>query len=126
MARAVSATGTITLTDSVGSDAQESKSIAASFTGTVSQSTSQGLASTILAAVELPLATVSFLYLKNLSSTATVTVVWTPLAGASATVQTLQPGSFILICQTAAGAGITALSLQASVSSTPYEMILAG
>jgi hypothetical protein len=69
---------------------------------------------------------VNFVYIKNNHATNTVTVTWTPNGGASAVVQTLEPGSALILSQAVTAAGITALSLQASGASTPVEYILVG
>jgi hypothetical protein len=77
-------------------------------------------------AIALPITPIQFLYIKNLHATNTVTVTWTPLSGTSATIQILEPGSAIIFCQAIAGAGISALTVVASGTTTQIEYILGG
>lgn len=75
----------------------------------------------------LPIATVQYIYLKNSHATQTIAVTLTPTGGASAIVNTLRPGDYIIISASAgAGSGFTALSLNASGAATTGEMILGG
>jgi hypothetical protein len=74
--------------------------------------------------ITLPVATVQFVYIKNLHATQSVAVTWTALPGGSNFAITLEPGAIVIILEAAAGGGISALSLQASGASTPVEFIL--
>ena len=76
--------------------------------------------------VTLPVSPLKFLYIKNIDPTATIQVTWTPNGGAINVVLTLEAGSAIMFIEAAAGAGITALSLESSATSSNVEMILAG
>lgn len=66
--------------------------------------------------------------LKHTGQTGTITVVWTPNGGSSATVIVLGPGDMIAFWQTTTNAayGISALALTASVSTTPFELFIGG
>jgi hypothetical protein len=76
--------------------------------------------------ITLPGSPTTFVHMKNLHATNTVTVTWTPNGGSSNTVITLEPGGWI---QTGSGVastgGITALSVVASATATPIEYVLA-
>lgn len=75
----------------------------------------------------LPIATIQFYYLKNTHATQTIAVTLTPTGGASAIVNTLRPGDWMMLSTSAgAGSGFTALSLNASGAATTAEQILAG
>ena len=65
---------------------------------------------------------------KHTGTTGTITVIWTPTGGASATILVLNPLDMIAFWQitTAVGAGISALSLTASVANTPFELFIGG
>ncbi len=78
-------------------------------------------------AIALPIATVQFIYLKNTHASQTIAVSWTPTGGASAIVQTLRPGDWIIFsASTGTGSGLTALSLNASGAATTCEYVLFG
>lgn len=66
------------------------------------------------------------LALKNLHASGTITVIWTPTTGASATIAVLGAGAglFLWDDNTHATAGISALSLTASIANTDYELFL--
>lgn len=125
----VSATlsGTIQLTDSTSSVVAFRKNLAnLLFTGTIFE---EGQSVSIPASptsITLPISPVQFVYVKNLHATQTIQVTWTPTGGASNVVSTLQPGSCIILCETATGGGISALSLLGSGAATLVEYIIAG
>lgn len=119
-------TGNITMTDNLSGSVQLTKALAFQYLGTIfeySQAQSVGTSPT---ALSLPLSPTQFLYIKNLSTTATVTVTWTPNGGSSNPVVTLQPGACIIYVETNTTSGITALTVTANTASTPIEYILLG
>lgn len=119
-------TGFITLTDNLSGSVQLQKALNLQFLGTIfeySQSQNVGTSPTTLS---LPLSPTQFLYIKNLSPTATVTVTWTPTGGASNPVLTIQPGGAITYVESNTTSGITALSVTASALLTPIEYVLLG
>jgi hypothetical protein len=119
-------TGNITMTDNLSGSVQLTKALTFQYLGTIfdyAQGLSVGTSPT---ALSLPLSPAQFLYIKNLSTTATVTATWTPNGGSSAVVITLQPGSTIIYVETNATSGITALSVTASAATTPIEYIVLG
>ncbi len=118
--------GTITMTDNLSGSVQLQKALAFQYLGTIfdyAQGLSVGTSPTDLS---IPLSPNQFLYVKNLSTTATVTVTWTPNGGSSNVVLTLQPGSTIIYVETNTTSGITDLSVEASALATPIEYILLG
>jgi hypothetical protein len=120
-------TGSITLTDSVGTTGSLNKVLTAlANTGTTSEFAQSLSLSSGANPITLPVSPVQFLYLKNTHASNTVIVTWTPNGGASNIVLTLQPGSTIIFVETNAVSGITALSLNASGTPTTVEMILEG
>jgi hypothetical protein len=78
--------------------------------------------------ITLPVSPTLQLYVKNLHTTNTITIIATPQGGASATMQVLGPGAVFLFWQSATAAtyGITALTLTASAVNTPYELYAGG
>ena len=123
MAETVTLAATINVVDST-TGCQKTVSIA--FAGTIAAVANGVLIPNSPTSVVLPIATVNFAYIKNNHASNTLTVTWTPNGGASNVVVTLEPGSAIILSEATTGAGITALSLQASGSSTPVEYILVG
>jgi hypothetical protein len=118
--------GNITMTDNLSGSVQLTKALVFQYLGTIFDY-AQGLAvGTSPTTLSLPLSPTQFLYIKNLSTTATVTVTWTPNGGSTATIITLQPGSTIVYVETNATSGITALSVTASALATNIEFILLG
>src|SRR5258708_4886231 len=110
MSVTVSLTGSIKATDSVSGTIALSKvlsglvTVATGFTE--AQSLSIGNSAT---PVVLPGSPVTFVYIKNLHATQTLTVTWTPNGGASNVVLTVQPGGYISFGETVQGlSGITA------------------
>lgn len=78
--------------------------------------------------ITLPISPALQVYIKNLHTTAKLTVTWTPQGGASAVAQVIGPSAFLLFWHgaTAATYGITALSLQSDTASTPVEYFIGG
>ena len=126
MSVTASTSGSQTLTDSASGTTPFSKAISGSFAGTASAVGQQVQIGTTPVSIQLPVSPTHYVYVKNLSGVATVTVTWTPNGGASATILLLEPGSYIQFVEAATGAGITALTLTASAVSTPVEFLLAG
>lgn len=126
MSVTASTSGNLTLTDSAASTSTLSKILSGTFVGTGAATAQSLLVGTGVTPLTLPLSPINFLYIKNLSGAATLTVTWTPNAGVSAVVLTLQPGAYIHFAEPAAGGGVTAVSVQASALSTPIEYWLLG
>jgi hypothetical protein len=119
-------TGNITMTDNLSGSVQLTKALAFQYLGTIfeySQSQNIGTGTTT---ISLPLSPTQFVYMKNLSTTATVTTTWTPNGGTSASILTLQPGSTVIFVETNTTSGITAMTVTASTSTTPIEYICLG
>lgn len=74
----------------------------------------------------LPISPVSFLYLKNIHPSQSLTVTWTYNGGASNPILNLQPGSMIMFVETFTNAGITALTITGSAVGTTVEYIIGG
>lgn len=70
--------GVLTLTDSSTGVIQLQKVVALTYTGTEASFGSQVLVGTTPISVALPVSPTEFLYFRNLSTTATVTMTWTP------------------------------------------------
>jgi hypothetical protein len=127
MAVSLSINGNITVSDSTSGIIALQKLLSGlTTTGTVFSEAQFLSIGTSPVAIALPISPIQFLYVKNLHATNTVTVTWTPTSGASATIQTLEPGSAILFCQNVVGAGITALTVVASGTNTQIEYIIGG
>jgi hypothetical protein len=117
--------GTISLTDSGGSQAL-AKAISASFVGAqVISATGQNIGTSPVT-ITIPTGTANFVYIKNTHASQTLTVTWTPASGSSNVVCTLQAGAILMLVEAVSGSGITALSLTASGASTPVDYFLAG
>jgi len=97
MSVTVQLTGTITVTDNLTGSVQLQKQVIGGYTGTISEFAQQQLIGTGSTTINLPISPTQFVYIKNLSASATVTVTWTPNGGASATIVTLQPLSFKIL-----------------------------
>lgn len=123
----INLSGTITVVDSATGLTGLTKSVSAAMiigsSFTQMQNLNIGTASTNLS---LPVTPIQFMYLKNLHVNQTVAVTWTTPAGGSVLAITLEPGAVIIFTESAPGAGITAISLQASGATTPVEYILGG
>src|SRR2546430_653152 len=75
--------------------------------------------------IPLPFSPTTFLYLKNLHSTQTITLDWTPNGGSSNQVLTLQPKSFISFGGGAQGlSGITSLSVKTNPNSFIFNPLV--
>lgn len=122
----ITATLTLLQTDSIGATLLN-RTIQTVFAGAVGDFFVGNLPNTSLTAITVPASPVLQLYVKNLQpTTGNLTVTWTPTTGASAVAIVLGPLAWIAFQfpTTAASYGISALSLTASVSNTPYELFL--
>lgn len=126
MAVTATLSGTITLIDSDSGTLALSKTLSLAFAGVLAYVANTLTIGTGNTTPAIPNTTANFIYIKNNHATNTVTVTWTPNGGSGAAVQTLEPGSAIIVSQVVTGGGITALTLTASGASTPVEMILLG
>jgi hypothetical protein len=124
MSVTVQCSAVITITDNLTGSVQLQKPVLGSYTGTVSSFAQSVLIGTSPVTITLPGSPTNFVYIKNLSGTATLTITWTPNGGASNVVITLQPGGFEILDESIVGSGITALSVTASATSTPIEYVL--
>lgn len=119
--------GQISVTDGVSGTIALQKQVSATMVAGSSFSQAQSLSvGTASANLILPVTPVQFIYLKNLHTIQSVSVTWTTPANGSNPVITLEPGAVLIFSETNPGAGITAVSLQASGASTPVEFILGG
>lgn len=118
--------GTVQIVDSTSGASPLTIPISFTVSGTAVADAMSLTIGTSPTSVTLPIGTVNFVMIINKSNSATLTVTWTPNGGSSNVVQTLEPGSGIVVAQAASGAGITALSLEASGSGTPAQVILLG
>lgn len=127
MSTTATLTGTVTVVDSSsGSQPFQKQLSSLFFSGNVSEIANQFSIGTSPTTITLPASPCQFLYIKNLSASASVTVTWTPNGGSSNIVATLEPNGALFYINTSTGAGITALSATASIASTPVEYILLG
>lgn|SRR6266850_211774 len=114
----------IQITDNLTGSITSQKSVVGSYTGTIATEGQNVIIGTSPTTITLPGSPTNFVYIKNLSSSATLTATWTPNGGASNVVITLEPTSFIILDESITGAGITALSVTASAITTPIEYTL--
>lgn len=132
MSMTVSLQGMITLTDNLTGSVQMQKQLNLPITGTVDVQSNGYMVNTTSSNLPVPVSPATFVYIRNLSTTATVTVTWTPNTAISATVIVLQPGavanngSYILFEGTNSSSGITAVSVIASLNLTPIEFLILG
>lgn len=100
---------------------------AITYSGTVGQLT-EGVQGTGLTTLTLPVATVLQLYIRNLSTTANITVTATPQGGASAVLTDLGPGDVLVnwCAGTSATRGFTQIKLQSDTAATPFEIFMGG
>lgn len=77
-------------------------------------------------ALDLPTTEVNQLYVKNTHATAKITITGTITGGSSQIIATLEPGSVLVVWQTVAGKGYSALSYQSDTSAATFEMFLGG
>ena len=128
MSISVTLSGSIKASDSVSGTISLSKVLTSLITPGTTFSEAQSLSIPASpTSITLPISPTTFVYIKNLHATQTLTVTWTPNGGASNVVVTLQPGSFIAFGEAVLGlSGITALSVQGSGAATLIEYVLAG
>jgi len=124
MSVTVTINSVIQITDNLTGSVTSQKAVVGSYSGTVATEGQNVIIGTSPTTIALPGSPTNFVYIKNLSSSATLTVTWTPNGGASNVVITLEPNSFHILDESITGAGITALSVTASVITTPIEYIL--
>lgn len=122
----VSVNGNIQLTDNTTGVSNLVKLLQQSFTGTnssfvQSQTLANGTTNLIL-----PIIPCQFVYVKNLHNVNTATVIWTPNAGFSALVNTLEPGALIILAGQTLISGVQAVSILTTAPGTTVEYILAG
>jgi len=127
MSVTASANGQIDLIDSAAGTNQLVKLFSGlSVVGTVSEVVNNLLIGASPQSITLPISPIQFMYLKNLHAVNFIEVTWTPVSGSSTAILLLEPGGFIIWGNPVTGGGIMALSLQASATSTPVEMVLLG
>lgn len=126
MSVTASVSGDLQLTDNQSGSTTFLKALSLSYSGTVSAFAQQTLIGLTPITIDLQNSNAQFVYIKNIKTTfsSNLTVTWTPNGGASETAITLSPGSAIILCETDAVNGITALSLTASAANTPVEYLL--
>lgn len=114
----------ITITDNLSGSIQLQKQVIGSYVGTVATE-GQNVLITGSTSISLPGSPTNFVYIKNLATaTSVLTVTWTPNGGSTNIVVALQPSSFLILDENNASSGITALSVNPSVASTPIEYVL--
>lgn len=96
------------------------------FTGLIWVENSGGTLGTSPVDITHGISPVNFIWFHNLDLVNSVTLVGTPNGGSSATLQTLEPGGFFMVCQQNTGGGYTALTAAASGTTTSIEYIVAG
>ncbi len=126
MSVVASVVGKIQLTDNVAGTTTLSKVLDNVYIGSISEFGQNVLVGTSPLTISIPNGLAQFIYIKNTSTTASVLITWTPNAGASESICYLDPSALLILAETAATQGITALSLQATAASTPVEFILVG
>ena len=121
---------TVRAQDSAGTDiiGATGRLVTFTFAGSAGQYLEAFSVPTTLTAITLPKSPCLQLYIKNLDVSNYVTATWTPNGGGSNIVKAIRPGGFIAFSDldTAATAGITALSLQANTAAVLVEMFLGG
>ena len=128
MSISASIRGNIFVTDNLTGSVSLQKVLNNTYTGTVESYGQSVTIGTSSVTISLPINPVEFLYVKNLSTTAStnITVTWTPESGSSATVVTLDPGALIMYCEVGTSNGISALSLVSNQAGTPVEYVACG
>jgi hypothetical protein len=121
-----SLTGNISVTDNQTGSIAQILALSQSYVGSVSEYYPAFSVTTGGSAVTFPIAALQFVYVKNTSTTATITVVATPNGGSSATVIKLDPGGFWMFGETTITNGITAMTLTSSSGTITAQLILAG
>lgn len=117
--------GQLTVSDTIGSSPLV-RTLALAFSGTAQTYSQNQLIGSSPTSITLPISPAQFIYVCNLHATQTLTVIWTPNGGASATIIVLQPSALIVHVAPNTTSGITALSLQGSGANTNAEYIIAG
>jgi len=119
-------TGSLTVTDNLSGSIAQVLALSQSYAGSVSAYEPNFSVSTGGSAVTFPIAALQFVYVKNLSLTATIAVAWTKNGGGSVAVITLDPGAFIMFCENSTANGITAMTLTSSAGTIAAQLVLAG
>jgi len=123
-----SATGSISLTDTVAGSTTFSKILNSGFVGDLSSFAQNYLVGTSPTTFAVPNALAQFFYVKNLSTVTgtTITVSWTPHGlSLPTTILTLDPGAVMIFSENGVN-GITTLSITASAVNTPIEFLMVG
>jgi hypothetical protein len=121
--------GSINITDNLSGSVSQVLQIVQSYAGSVSEyypafSVTMGGSSPTF-----PISPIQFVYIKNLSQTATIAVAWTRNGGygvVSEPILTLDPGAAIMFCETTTSNGITAMTLTSSSGTITAQLVLAG
>ena len=124
MSVSVQLQGTIAVTDNLPGSIQSQKLINITFPGTILEFSQNQTIGTSPVTIVVPITPIQFCYIKNLSTTQTITLTWTPTGGAPLNVLVLQPGAIQIFMETNTTSGITSLSLTGSAAATPVEYIL--
>jgi len=120
----VSFGGTVSIIDPTGIESPLMKVIPVLVANMSAVDFGQGQIGTTLSPVTLPAHRTQLFYAKNLSSSATLTITWTPSGAVSAEIMVIQPGGILFFFNPASG--ITALSIVASAANTTVDYVLAG
>lgn len=96
------------------------------YAGSVGAFTNAILSDTSSHAQTLPVVTVLQFYFRNTATAGNITVTWTPSSSSSNVVKKVGPGGTLAFWETAAGDGITALTIQSDTNPATYEMFLGG
>lgn len=126
MALNVVLAGNLIATDDATGTLQVNKVLSAAFAGTLITDAETLSVAVGPVTIALPISPTHVVYIKNLDTVKTVTVVWTRTGGSSASVVVLQPLAMILLIESNTTSGITALSLAASSGTANVDYILAG
>jgi hypothetical protein len=119
--------GQLNVTDSVSGTTALSKQLTSLITAGTAFSEAQTLiVGTSPVSISLPIAITNFVYIKNLSPTNTLQVIWTPTGQTSVNILILQPGAFISFAEPSGAAGISALSVTGSAAATSLEYVIGG
>ena len=121
-----SITGNITVTDNQSGSISQVLAISQSYVGSVSEYYPNFSVGTGGSAVTFPITALQFVYVKNLSTTATIAVAWTKNGGSSQAILTLDPGAFIMFAENTTTNGITSMTLTSSSGTIAAQLVLAG
>lgn len=121
-----SVTGSIGITDNQAGSLSQIIALSQSYVGSVSEYYPAFSAAAGGTAVTFPITALQFVYIKNTSTTITLSVTWTKNGGGSVSVVTLDPGAFLMLCENGTTNGITALTLTAASSTVLAQLVLAG